>query len=256
MKIELNLNKSIYENISEYYEKSKKIRKKIEHLKKEIKKTEKEMEKIKKEDLREYELKKKAIKIQEKKEWYEKFHYFFTSEGKLAIGGKNASQNDKLFRNYLEKNDIVFHADIPGASLLILKNGVNASDQEKLEVAQFSVSFSNFWKLGNAYGNTYCIRKEQIGKGDSGTFVAKGSFTIKGEREWFKRVPLKLKIVFDNKIKILPALYKRKYDKELYLIPGNEKKEKVVKQISYLFNVHTDVVQEILPPGKIKIIKK
>ncbi|MES1905575.1 MAG: hypothetical protein MHPSP_002635, partial [Paramarteilia canceri] len=56
-----------------------------------------------------------------KKYWFESFHWFISSENVLVVGGKNASQNDQLVKRYLKKGDKYIHADVHGASSIIVK---------------------------------------------------------------------------------------------------------------------------------------
>ena len=48
-----------------------------------------------------------------KKLWYERFRWFITSDGLLAIGGKDATSNDILIKRHTEENDLIFHDFLP-----------------------------------------------------------------------------------------------------------------------------------------------
>ena len=50
-----------------------------------------------------------------KKNWYERYRWFFTSDGFLAIGGRDAASNSAVVRKHLVKNDKIFHGDIFGS---------------------------------------------------------------------------------------------------------------------------------------------
>ena len=52
-----------------------------------------------------------VVKEQIAKEWYERYRWFITSEGLLAIGGRDASSNSAIIRKHLTEEDIVFHAE-------------------------------------------------------------------------------------------------------------------------------------------------
>ena len=80
------------------------------------------------------------------------------------IGGRNAQQNDIAFSRYMEDDDLFFHADIQGASAVILKNGKSASEEELQEAAQFAASFSKAWINGNAAVDVYAVEKKQLSK--------------------------------------------------------------------------------------------
>lgn len=255
MRIKLNITKTVQENAAIYYQESKEAREKIIRVEKAIEETKKEIERAKKELRREQAKKTSETKTRRKKEWYEKFHYFFTSFGKLVIGGRNAEQNDLIYKMYLENKDLFFHADIQGGSVCVLKEGVETNEDEMKEVAQFSACFSNAWKNGNAIVDVYGVKKEQVSKHAVGGFIGKGAFAINGERIWFRNTELKLKIGTENeKLMVLPACCKRKLEKEIVLIPGNEEKGNVVKKLVKMLKVHPDEIQNMLPAGRSNII--
>jgi len=101
MEIKLSLKKSIEQNAAGYFEKAKKSRKKIAGAKKIIEEQKRALEKLKRKKAEEIEkerqrqeyLKTKAERRKERA-WYEKFRWFFTSEGFLAIGGRDATSNE------------------------------------------------------------------------------------------------------------------------------------------------------------------
>jgi hypothetical protein len=129
----------------------------------------------------------------EEREWYEKFYWFFTSEGTLAIGGRSAQQNELINSKYFEDGDIFFHANIFGASFVVLKNGASASEKIKAETAQFAACFSKAWDEGQSSVDVFSARRDQVSKSQASGYLATGSFLIKGEREWYRNVKLELR---------------------------------------------------------------
>ena len=252
MKLTLDLTKSIYENASEYYEKAKELKKKKEGLEKAIEETEKEIAKAEKEAKEE----EKKVKIKREKKWFEKFHHFYTSSERLVIGGGNAQQNDIIYKKYIEENDLFFHADIQGGAAVVLKDGLNASEQELNETAQFTASFSNAWKNANATVDVYCVKKDQLSKHAQGGFIGRGAFAITGERQWFKSTKLGLKIgIKEGTLLLLPEVSSIKLEQEVLIFPAKSGKTKgeLVKSLSKRFNTHPDDVMNILPNGKSKL---
>ena len=83
-----------------------------------------------------------AIQHVRNKEWYERYRWFITSDGLLAIGGRDASSNSAIIRKHLEEQDLVFHAEIHGSPFFILKNShsLDNIDRSLLEVGQATVS--------------------------------------------------------------------------------------------------------------------
>ncbi len=249
MKIRLNLKKSVHENAAMYYEDAKEAREKIEGLEEAIAQTEKE---LKEERKRKPE---KDVKVQRKKEWFEKFNWFHTSGGRLAVGGRNAQQNDQVFAKHMEDDDLFFHADIQGGSAVILKDGVNAEEQELVEVAQFAASYSKAWRNANAAVDVYSVKKEQVSKHAAGGFIPTGAFAISGKRRWYRGTPLALRIgKGEKRLEIIPKMSTRKLEQELILLPTKTGKEKgaVAKALAKRFKAHPDELLELLPNGQTK----
>ena len=136
-----------------------------------------------------------VIKQHVSKEWYERYHWFITSDGLLAVGGRDSSSNSALVRKHLTEQDIVFHAEIYGSPFFILKNSAGISEIEKSlhQVAQATVSFSRGWKDGLSSADAYWVKADQIKKGaPTGQFLPKGSFVIEGKRNYIKGVEIRL----------------------------------------------------------------
>ena len=83
-----------------------------------------------------------------KKNWYERYRWFMTTDGFLTIGGRDAASNSAVIRKHLDKNDRIFHGDIFGSPFFILKDAVNAPDTTMNEIAAATVCFSRAWREG------------------------------------------------------------------------------------------------------------
>lgn len=134
------------------------------------------------------------VKHQKEKEWYERYRWFITSDGYLAIGGRDASSNSAIIRKYLTEQDIVFHAEVHGSPFFVIKNGRTSTSQTSLlQVAQATVSFSRAWKDGLSTADAYWVLPGQLKKGaPSGQYLPKGSFVIEGKRNYMKGIEIKL----------------------------------------------------------------
>jgi len=140
---------------------------------------------------------KKEILVEEvrKKNWYERYRWFFTSDDMLAIGGRDAPSNSAVVRKHLEKNDKIFHGDIFGSPFFILKDAENPSTRSMNEVAHATVCFSRAWREGMHGLNAFWVNPEQVKKSaPSGQFLPKGSFTIEGKRNFVNIPALKLAV--------------------------------------------------------------
>jgi predicted ribosome quality control (RQC) complex YloA/Tae2 family protein len=165
----------------------------------------KSIEKLKKQTEKSLDKQKNQVKIAEesvtyseirKKNWFERYRWFYTSDGILAIGGRDSSSNTAIIRKHIEKNDKIFHADINGSPFFILKASSETILPTSLnEVAQATVCFSRAWRE-EMYGlNAYWVEPEQIKKAaPSGQFLAKGAFIIEGQRNFVNISTLKLAV--------------------------------------------------------------
>jgi predicted ribosome quality control (RQC) complex YloA/Tae2 family protein len=144
--------------------------------------------------------KKVMVKEQTSKEWYERYRWFVTTDGLLAIGGRDASSNSALIRKHLTEHDIVFHAEVHGSPFFIVKNAAAPAQEGKIdssltEVAKATVAFSRAWKDGLSSADAYWVTPDQIKKGaPTGQFLPKGSFVIEGKRSYLKGMEIRLAI--------------------------------------------------------------
>lgn len=190
-KIQINPDSTIQAIASTLFNESKHQLKAIESIESEKKKTEKSLEAFRKQSS----ITKDSIvfTVQKKREWYERYRWFFTSDGLLAIGGRDASSNSSVIRKYREKDDKVFHAEIVGSPFFILKNSSVSTAASIMETAQATVCFSRAWREG-LYGlNSYWVNPDQIKTAaPSGQFIAKGSFIVDGQRNFVKVTNMRL----------------------------------------------------------------
>jgi len=130
-----------------------------------------------------------------KKNWYERYRWFFTSDDMLAIGGRDAPSNSAVVRKHLGKNDKIFHGDIFGSPFFILKDAENPPTNSMNEVAHATVCFSRAWREGMHGLSAFWVNPEQVKKSaPSGQFLPKGSFTIEGKRNFVNIPSLKLAV--------------------------------------------------------------
>ena len=242
----------------------------------------KEMEKqlSSEEELR---IKEKSIEFRytplRKKEWYESFRWFFTSGGFLVIGGRDARSNRRLIKKYMDKNDLVFHADYYGSPFVILKNGKRSGEKDIFEAAVFTASFSRAWRDGLSVVDVYYVEPEQVSESPpSGEYMKKGAFMIYGKRNYIRKTPLELCISYDkdaDKVIIGPcsAIASKNIISKIYLIyPGVKNKGDVAKKLAQALSKDVadevnidlppeylvDLLNNLLPNGKInwKVIPK
>ena len=190
-KIKIDTNSSLQALASVLFNEAKRQKAAIVSIERLQKKTEKDLEKLRKQ----VEVSKDSIFVTEikKKNWYERYRWFNTSDDTLAIGGRDSSSNMAIIRKHLENSDRVFHADIFGSPFFILKAGKETTDSSLNEVAHATVCFSRAWREA-LYGlKAFWVNPEQVKKGaPSGQFLSKGSFVIEGQRNYVRVATLKL----------------------------------------------------------------
>ena len=203
----------------------------------------------------------------EKREWYERFRWFFTTGGRLAIGGRDAQSNSLLVRRHLDGNDVVYHADLFGSPFFVLKGGSAQTPEEQAELAQATVSFSSAWKTGLSAADAFWVTPEQVGKSaPSGEYLAKGSFMILGRKNAIRRVLVELAVGVDESGRVVAgpeaavAAHSRGY---VILAPHREKPsetaKKIVKELEPLGlrrGTSVDEVVRALPAGGGKIVRR
>ncbi|MGC8538666.1 MAG: NFACT RNA binding domain-containing protein [Candidatus Micrarchaeia archaeon] len=251
MEIEIDYTRQAQDNAEEYFERAKKAKKKYEGALESAAELERKLESMKKEEeSRESTLKQKRAKAAEG-EWYEKFYWFNTSGGYLAIGGRNAVQNEEINSKYFEKGDLFFHADIYGGSVVILKNGEAADLESKKQAAQYAACFSRGWQSGLSTLDVYSLKREQVSKSQDRGSLQTGGFAMSGEREWYKSMPLVLTVYFDKKLIVVPGEYQAKGGTEtVILTPGNGKKTEAAKYISKKLGFEDiDYIMAHIPTG-------
>ncbi|MEM1582258.1 MAG: ribosome rescue protein RqcH [Candidatus Bathyarchaeia archaeon] len=191
----LNLKTTAQQNASEYYEMAKRVEDKIDGIEKAIEQTIEKIEEVKAKASKRIETLSKPP-IPRRKEWYEKFRWFFSSEGFLVIGGRDAATNETVIRKYMEDRDIVFHADISGSPFVVVKTqGKEPAEKTIIEAAQFTASYSRAWREQIRAIDVYWVKPEQVSKTPpSGEYLPRGSFMIYGNKNYIRNVPLEIAI--------------------------------------------------------------
>ncbi|MFA5930221.1 MAG: NFACT RNA binding domain-containing protein [Candidatus Micrarchaeia archaeon] len=257
MKITLDWRKGARENAEAHYSRSKELAKKAEGARKAIEETKKEIATAGKEKERADTEASVAPEMKRKKEWFEKYRWFYTSGGRLVVAGRDAKQNDLLVAKVMADDDLFFHADIQGAPATILQDGKKASAQEKLEAAQFAASHSSAWKTGAAGVDVYAVEKSQLSKHAQGGFVGAGGFAIAGEREWFRSTALGLTIgVKEGVIVALPLVHPDAANLLYSIFPGAKEKGAAAKELARALGANSDEMQLALPSGKFAIKRR
>ncbi len=276
--IELDMLKSATENASEYYNRAKKYREKHERIDTAILSLKEKLNRLRTE-AKERASKKVPTK-RRKLRWYERFRWFYTSGGFLVIGGRDAQTNAEIVSKYLDENDLFFHVDMPGGSVVVLKLDGREPDEASVNQAATAAGvFSRAWREGLTSVDVYYVKGSQVSKhAPSGLYLPKGSFYITGRRNYL-RVRLEICVGFQKTpdgIKLTaappgaPLLY------SVCLRPGSTGKEEAAKVLKNVLEgwlqenikirgdseppaepveVSVDDIVRALPPGKVTIVE-
>ncbi len=200
-----------------------------------------------------------------KREWYEKYRWFITSAGLLAVGGRDASSNESLLRKIMKPNDLVFHADIQGSPFFLIPN--NSDDKSIMEAAIATASFSRAWRAGLSSADVYYVKPEQVKfAAPSGEFLPRGGAILVGPKNYIKGVRLQIGIgliEIENSLKVFSAPLSSSSSHCKWfveIIPGRLQQSEAAKKISkMLMKVYETVppveeFQRALPAGNSDIV--
>lgn len=121
------------------------------------------------------------------KKKYPQVRINFTSSGKILLAGKNNLTNEKLIKNYLNKNEVVFHTSKPGSSFVVIKSH-KPSKQDIKEAGIFCAKYSQDWKRNKSNVLIHYFKSQDISKKQE---MKTGTFGVKN----FKEILIKKKDV-------------------------------------------------------------
>jgi predicted ribosome quality control (RQC) complex YloA/Tae2 family protein len=194
----------------------------------------------------------KQKKKERKREWYEKFHWFMSSEGFLCVGGKDATSNEIVVKKHMDKEDIVLHTDMAGSPFFVIKNGQEASELTLKEAGQAVAVNSRAWKLGHTTADVFYVKPNQVTKeAKSGESLAKGSFMVYGKTTYLHpKLEYAIGLVEEEIIGGPKSAIEKKTKNFILVIPGREKKSALAKKIkSKLKGGDLDDIVKFLPAG-------
>jgi len=212
VKVTLYLNKSVDENAAIYFEDGKKAKRKVKGVKQTIESFEKKKDLV----VPSSDFKSSIKKIDNsKKQWFDKFKWFISSDGHLVIAGRDATTNEIVIKKHTEANDLVFHTDMAGSPFVVIKSNfddvkrilgddfnplwkpseldIPSIDAKNLsfskstifEAASFAAIHSRAWKSGLGSADVFFVNPDQVSKeANSGEFMSKGSFMIRGDTNY------------------------------------------------------------------------
>lgn len=235
--VTLNVRLTAQDNASQAYDQAKKSESKVEGARKQIERTREKLEKL---EVRVSEPETKRIPVKtRKKRWYEKFHWFISSEGFLVLGGRDVKSNENLAKKQMGPNDVFLHAALHGAPYTVIKvPGEPPSERTLEEAAQFAVTFSRAWQDGLSSGDAYWVNPEQVSfSPPSGEYLPAGSVMLYGTKNYIRKMPIELGIGVlleeDYAIPMSgpPSAVAAQTEYFVHVTPGSMKKGQLVKEL-------------------------
>ena len=223
-----------------------------------------------------------SVPVRKDEQWYERFRWFHTSDGFLVIGGRDADGNEELVKKYLERGDRFFHAQAHGGPATILKatgpseaaKEVDFPESSLQEAAQFAVSYSSVWKDGRFAGDVYAVDHDQVTKTpESGEFLEKGGFAIRGDRTYYDDTPVGVAVGIqcEPTTRVVggpPAAIEETAETTVRIEPGRYAQADAAKRIYRTFRerfadtsfvrkvASPDLIQHFMPPGGSRIVEE
>lgn len=292
--VDLEVQSGVEKNADRLYTEAKRIEGKKEGAEEAIAETREELEAVRErkaqwsaEDVEDDEepeevdwLSRSSIPVRKNEQWYEQFRWFHTSDDFLVIGGRNADENEALVKKYLDRGDRFFHAQAHGGPVTVLKatgpsepaKEVDFPESSIREAAQFAVSYSSVWKEGRFADDAYSVRPDQVSKTpESGEFIEKGGFVIRGDRTYHRdvEVGVAVGITCEPTTRVIggpPSAILPRAETAVEVEPGRYAQNDMAKRIYRVFRerfndttfvrkvASPDLIQEFLAPGGSRMV--
>jgi predicted ribosome quality control (RQC) complex YloA/Tae2 family protein len=257
--ITLDYDKDVTANAQAYYDRRKDAQLKAQRVEEAIAKTREEIEAAKAKAVKA--ARKPRIKAT-KAMWFEAYRWTLSSDGFLILGGRDARTNDQLVKKHLKEGDRYAHADIHGAPSTVIKDGAKAPESTLREACEFALAYSKAWSSGLVSGSAYWVLPEQVSKqAESGEFLPRGAFVIRGKRNYVHDLPVRLAIgeveieghrkIMGGPVSAVAARSKR----YVVLAPGKEDREDAAKRLAASFTVPIEEIVRTMPPGKVQVVE-
>ncbi len=188
-----------------------------------------------------------------------KYRWFYTSSGKLVVGGKNAGQNDELMKKIINSNQnyFVMHTSHPGSPFSVLMEDIEKISKKDLrECAIFTGCFSRAWKEKKKKTEVHLFNSKNIFK-KRGMKV--GTWGV-SEKISEMKIDLKLALIKQKKVyRVVPEISAKKSEILLKVCPGKIDKVKSLDKFKKELkdeDLDKDEILSALPAGGVRICKK
>ncbi|XP_071482999.1 ribosome quality control complex subunit NEMF-like [Diadema antillarum] len=201
MIVDIDLGLSAYANARRFFVQKKTSQKKEQKTVESSAKAIKSAEKKTKQALKDVAMV-ASINKSRKTYWFEKFYWCISSENYIIIAGRDQQQNELVVKKYLSQGDVYVHADIHGASSVIVKNSGGGPIPPKTlqEAGTMAVCFSVAWDA-KVVTSAWWVHYDQVTKtAPTGEYLSTGSFMIRGKKNYLPPTQLVMGFGFLFKI--------------------------------------------------------
>ena len=189
---------------------------------------------------------------------YQKFKWFYTSTGKLVLGGKNALQNETLLRRLKKEKEerMIMHTQSPGSPFSVILSDIKLIKSEDIkECAIFTAAFSKAWKQRKKIENVDIFKLSKLFKAKQ---MQLGTWGVK---EKIKTIEVQLSLVLTiqkDKLRAVPES-SVKLEKQILLkiFPGKIDKQEMLGKLQVLLpsSFNKEEILSALPSGGLSIKK-
>lgn len=228
----MSVREPVSKQISRIYERVKGLEEGARNLRKEVEELRARIEEVKRAGFELSRPVEPSVRRARPKEWYEAYRWTFTSSGRLVVAGRDANSNVRLLKRNLEADDLVFHAEVRGSPVALLKGGGDESDV--LEAATFCACYSRAWKEKLSRITVYHVKPYQVSfSPPQGTYLPRGSFIVNPPKNYLQvKLELTVGITKDGRavsgcrewVKSVAAVY-------AVLVPGDSKAAEVAAEM-------------------------
>lgn len=139
-----------------------------------------------------------SIRATRKAFWFEKFYWFVSSENYLVVAGRDAQQNDLLVKRYMGPGDVYVHADVEGASSVIVKNRKRGASMKYFDLPKVTLDQAGLFAMCRSAAwdskiitSAWWVRSTQVAKTTtSGVYLPAGNFAIRGKKNFLNPTQL------------------------------------------------------------------
>ena len=184
---------------------------------------------------------------------YRLYRWFYTSKGKLAVGGKSEDQNELVIKYFLHPEYTITHTSEPGSPFMIIQDE-KPTKEDIAETAIACACFSKQWKKNKKVIYVDIFKGSQIYKSKH---MKTGTFGVMGDKKTKKITPELVLIIQKGKLRAVPKTTKEK--KLARIKPGTLNKEKASEKIAeiiknkYNLPITKEEIMQAIPSNNLEV---